>query len=71
MPQTANNDKHHRAILQNIAHRVMLERGLLPDFSTAVLDELDRIQSPAMKRGSPDGTAEKIRDMRRPLVGFH
>ena len=27
------NEKHHRAILQSIAHRAMLERGLLPDFS--------------------------------------
>ncbi len=42
MPQTAYNDKHHRTILQSIAHRAMLERGLLPDFSTAVLAELDR-----------------------------
>jgi ribonuclease R len=34
---------HHRAILQSIAHRVMLERGLLPDFSTEALDELERL----------------------------
>ena len=33
--------------MQDIAHRVMLERGLLPDFSAAVLAELDQIQSPA------------------------
>ena len=42
----------------------MLERGLLPDFSTAALAELDRIQAPAMKKGAPDGTAHQIRDMR-------
>ena len=41
------NDKHHRAILQDIAHRAMLERGLLPDFSPQALAELDRIQAPA------------------------
>jgi VacB/RNase II family 3'-5' exoribonuclease len=34
------NDQNHRAILQNIAHRVMLERGLLPDFSSKALVEL-------------------------------
>jgi exoribonuclease-2 len=64
MPQTANNDKQHRTILQSIAHRAMLERGLLPDFSTAVLAELDGIQAPAMKKGAPDGTQHPVRDMR-------
>jgi len=34
------NDQLHRAILQSIALRAMLERGLLPDFSAAVLAEL-------------------------------
>jgi hypothetical protein len=29
---TNTNDKQHRSILQRIAHRVMLERGLVPDF---------------------------------------
>jgi VacB/RNase II family 3'-5' exoribonuclease len=47
---TANN-KHHRAILQSIAHKAMLERGLLPDFSTAALAELDKIQAPAALNG--------------------
>jgi len=41
------NEKHHRAILQNIAYRAMLERGLLPDFSAGVLTELGMIQAPA------------------------
>jgi ribonuclease R len=35
--------QHHRAILQSIAHRVMLERGLLPDFSPEALAELERL----------------------------
>lgn len=39
------NAKHHRAILQSIAHRAMLERDLLPDFSAAALAELDKIHS--------------------------
>jgi VacB/RNase II family 3'-5' exoribonuclease len=41
------NDQTHRAQLQGIARRVMLERGLLPDFSHAALSELDRILAPA------------------------
>ena len=40
------NNTKHRAILQSIAHRVMLERGLLPDFSAEVLAEVDRIEGP-------------------------
>jgi exoribonuclease-2 len=67
MSQTAHNDKHHRAILQSIAHRAMLERGLLPDFSAAALAELDRLQSPAMKNDAPVGTEHQIRDMRNLL----
>lgn len=39
-------EKHHHAILKNIAHRVMLERGLLPDFSSEALAELNKLQSP-------------------------
>ena len=41
------NNQSHRAILESIAHRVMLERGLLPDFSNEELAELDRLQFPA------------------------
>ena len=41
------NDKQHRAILQSIAERAMLERGLLPDFSAEALAELAKIQAPA------------------------
>jgi VacB/RNase II family 3'-5' exoribonuclease len=52
------DDKRHRQILQNIAHRVMLERGLLPDFSPAVLAELNRIPSPATADG------QTVRDLR-------
>ncbi|MGE5222557.1 MAG: ribonuclease catalytic domain-containing protein, partial [Omnitrophica WOR_2 bacterium] len=51
------SDKNHRAILQDIAERVMLERGLLPDFSAQALAELNRIQSPAQRDG------ELIRDL--------
>ncbi len=48
-------------ILERIAHRAMLERGLLPDFSSAVLNELDKIQAPAGRDGEPS------RDLRRLL----
>jgi len=44
----AVTDKHHRLIPQRIAGRVMIERGLLPDFSKEALAELDAIQSPAI-----------------------
>src|SRR5512140_2441635 len=54
------NNKYHRSILQSIAHRAMLERGLLPDFSTEALAELARLQiSTGKAEGSPG-----IRDLR-------
>lgn len=52
------NNAPHRSILQDIAHRVMLERGLLPDFSSEALAELGRIQAPAPETGA------SIRDLR-------
>jgi exoribonuclease-2 len=51
------NDQNHRAILESIARRVMLERDLLPDFSPDALAQLDQIQAPAV---TEEGT---IRDM--------
>jgi exoribonuclease-2 len=53
-----NNHQNHRAILISIAHRVMLERGLLPDFSTAALAELARLQQPELSESDP------VRDLR-------
>jgi VacB/RNase II family 3'-5' exoribonuclease len=50
-------EKQHRAILQSIAQRAMIDRGLLPDFSPEALAELDRIQAPAAANG------EAIRDL--------
>ena len=43
-----STDKQHRSILQRIAQRVMLEKGLLPEFSGDALAELDKIQAPAI-----------------------
>src|SRR5688572_29290906 len=52
-----SNQKHDRSILQEIAHKAMLERGLLPDFSSAVLAEVNRLQGSIVESAN-------IRDMR-------
>ena len=54
-------DEQHRAILQRIARSVMVERGLLPDFSAEALTELGRIQAPAAMDGG------QVRDLRHLL----
>jgi len=61
------NKKYHRSILQSIAHRVMLERGLLPDFSTAALAELERLQIPTAGEDVPADGLSEIRDLRNLL----
>jgi VacB/RNase II family 3'-5' exoribonuclease len=59
---TANNDVgRQRSILQRIAHRVMLERGLVPDFPIQALAELDGIHGPATR------TADSTCDLRNLL----
>src|SRR4030042_189561 len=52
------NGKQHRAILQRIARRAMLERGVLPNFSVEALAELARVQAPAARDG------EQVLDLR-------
>jgi ribonuclease R len=52
------NDNQARSILQDLAKRAMLERGLLPDFSAKALAELDKIQAPATTNGA------RVRDLR-------
>ncbi len=54
---TGHSNKH-RFILENIARKAMLERGLLPDFSTEALRELEKIQAPAQLNGA------SMRDLR-------
>jgi exoribonuclease-2 len=49
---------HHRADLQEIARRAMLERGLEPEFSREVGQELERIAAPARESGAG------VRDLR-------
>jgi len=52
------SEKYHRSSLQRIARRVMLERGLLPDFSDQAIAELRSLPDTISK---PD---KSIRDMR-------
>ncbi|MGD1152633.1 MAG: RNB domain-containing ribonuclease [Syntrophales bacterium] len=56
-----STDKQHRSILQRIAQRVMLEKGLLPNFSDNALAELDKIHAPAAI------DSERVRDLRNLL----
>jgi ribonuclease R len=61
---TDQNGSNHRRLLENIAYRAMLSKGLLPDFSTAALAELDKIQLPAQPEGTLDGSSNGVRDLR-------
>lgn len=58
---TDTDNRQHRSILQRIAHRAMLKRGLVPDFPLQALAELDGIHGPAT------GTEESTRDLRNLL----
>jgi len=62
-----SNIKNHRALLQSIAHRVMLERGLLPDFTSEALAELGKLQIPTVTNGRPPEVPLGIRDTRNLL----
>jgi VacB/RNase II family 3'-5' exoribonuclease len=44
---TNTEERQHRAILQRIARRAMVERGLLPDFSAQAMNELSGIHDAA------------------------
>jgi VacB/RNase II family 3'-5' exoribonuclease len=54
----SNDYRKARNVLQKIAHRVMIERGMAPDFSPAALAELSAIKGPAAK------PADSTRDLR-------
>src|SRR5512141_1671082 len=60
MENHKTTNKHHRAILKEIAYRTMLERGLLPDFSREALAELGQIQLSAAIDGN---TTRDLRDL--------
>jgi VacB/RNase II family 3'-5' exoribonuclease len=55
---TKNNHTPNRASLQRIAQRVMVEKGLAPDFSARALTELAAIHGPAV------ATDKNTRDLR-------
>jgi exoribonuclease-2 len=57
---TNTDDQQHRSILQRIAHRVMLEKGLVPDFPPPALAELDGIHGPATQ---VEGAARDLRNL--------
>ena len=57
---TNANNAQHRSILQNIARRAMLDRGLLPDFSQQAMNELDKIKEAAIR---PDGPVRDLRNL--------
>jgi VacB/RNase II family 3'-5' exoribonuclease len=50
--------------LQGLAHRAMIENGLLPDFSAKALAELDGVRAPAAMSGEPEGMEPPVRDLR-------
>jgi ribonuclease R len=53
------SEHNHRTILKSIAHRAMLERGLLPEFSKEALAELEQIQGPA----KAENIAQDLREL--------
>jgi exoribonuclease-2 len=57
---TVTDDRQQRSILKRIAHRVMLERGLVPDFPPQALAELDRIHGPATQA---EGSTRDLRNL--------
>ncbi len=67
MTQTQHHGKAHRAILESLAHRAMIEHGLLPDFTAGALAELGRIQAPPAVSGEPGGKEHLVRDLRNLL----
>ncbi len=50
----------HRQILYKIAHRAMIERGLLPDFSSEVINEMEKIPGPAKRENTAIRNQRKL-----------
>ncbi len=57
---TDTNGRQQRAILQRIARKAMVDRGLLPDFSPEAIAELNGIQE---KKPQISGTTKDQRDL--------
>ena len=60
----SSRDLPDRVILQRIAHRVMLEAGFLPDFSSAALDEVGKLEVRAAGEAASGGRDAEVRDLR-------
>ena len=54
------DDRQHRSILQRIARRAMIERGLIPDFSPQVIAELNGINNAVTKI---EGSTRDLRNL--------
>jgi len=52
----------HRAVLADIAHGAMIQRGLLPEFPAAALAELGRFPP---STAADDGPAADLREIRK------
>lgn len=50
---TDKDDRRQRSILRRIARNAMIDKGLLPDFSSRVLAELGKISGPAAQTDPP------------------
>lgn len=61
MNTVTGHSTRHRLILENIARKAMLDRGLFPNFSTEARWELEKIQAPAQLNVAP------MRDLREHL----
>ena len=61
MPHASRTRQEHRALLQDIAQRAMIERGLLPTFSAEVSAELQGLQAPAADGQAPGSRGGAIR----------
>jgi len=57
---TNKDERQHRSILQRIARKAMLEKGLAPDFSPQAIAELNLINIAAANN---EGTAKDLRDL--------
>ncbi|MCX6053371.1 MAG: RNB domain-containing ribonuclease [Chloroflexi bacterium] len=60
------NEQNHRSILNRIATRAMLERGLWPDFSPAAKDELTGLKIPGpsdFEQIKKSGTVRELREL--------
>jgi exoribonuclease-2 len=57
---TNKSEGQHRSMLQRIARKAMIEKGLMPDFSPQAIDELSRINGAITKI---EGTTKDLRNL--------